>query len=110
MQVVKWGNGLALRLPAPVVEALQLIKKAMTSRFISPVSGFSKLRKSPVRKSCWSGCANIADVCLPTSSLTAWKSMKTDRPFFDANVQLYLLSEDNRKADRAESIIASATS
>ncbi|HEY8094888.1 MAG TPA: PIN domain-containing protein [Methylobacter sp.] len=33
--------------------------------------------------------------------------MKTDRPFFDTNVLLYLLSEDNRKADRAEAIIAS---
>jgi predicted nucleic acid-binding protein len=33
--------------------------------------------------------------------------MKTDRPFFDTNVLLYLLSEDNAKADRAEAIIAS---
>ncbi len=32
--------------------------------------------------------------------------MKTDRPFFDTDVLLYLLSEDNRKADRAEAIIA----
>jgi len=32
--------------------------------------------------------------------------MKTDRPFFDTNVLLYLLSDDNRKADRAEEIIA----
>ncbi|MGZ8152542.1 MAG: PIN domain-containing protein [Methylobacter sp.] len=32
--------------------------------------------------------------------------MKIDRPFFDTNVLLYLLSEDNRKADRAEAIIA----
>jgi predicted nucleic acid-binding protein len=32
--------------------------------------------------------------------------MKTDRPFFDTNVLLYLLSEDTRKADRAEAIIA----
>lgn len=32
--------------------------------------------------------------------------MKTDRPFFDTNVLLYLLSEDNRIADRAEVIIA----
>jgi len=32
--------------------------------------------------------------------------MKTDRPFFDTHVLLYLLSEDNRKADRAEAIIA----
>lgn len=31
--------------------------------------------------------------------------MKTDKPFFDTNVLLYLLSEDNRKADRAEAII-----
>lgn len=33
--------------------------------------------------------------------------MKIDRPFFDTNVLLYLLSEDDRKADRAEAIIAS---
>lgn len=33
--------------------------------------------------------------------------MKTDRPFFDTHVLLYLLSKDNRKADRAEAIIAS---
>jgi len=32
--------------------------------------------------------------------------MKTDRPFFDTNVLLYLLSEDSRKADRAEAIVA----
>jgi len=32
--------------------------------------------------------------------------MKTDRPFFDTNILLYLLSEDNLKADRAEAIIA----
>lgn len=32
--------------------------------------------------------------------------MKTDRCFFDTNILLYLLSEDNHKADRAEAIIA----
>jgi predicted nucleic acid-binding protein len=32
--------------------------------------------------------------------------MKIDRLFFDTNVLLYLLSEDNLKADRAEAIIA----
>jgi predicted nucleic acid-binding protein len=32
--------------------------------------------------------------------------MKNDKPFFDTNVLLYLLSEDNAKADRAEAIIA----
>ena len=32
--------------------------------------------------------------------------MKTDKPFFDSNVLLYLLSEDKHKADRAEAIIA----
>lgn len=32
--------------------------------------------------------------------------MKIDRPFFDTNILLYLLSEDNLKADRAETIIA----
>jgi predicted nucleic acid-binding protein len=32
--------------------------------------------------------------------------MKSDKPFFDTNVLLYLLSEDSRKADRAEAIMA----
>jgi len=32
--------------------------------------------------------------------------MKTAKPFLDTNVLLYLLSEDNQKADRAEEIIA----
>jgi predicted nucleic acid-binding protein len=32
--------------------------------------------------------------------------MKIGKPFFDTNILLYLLSEDNRKADRAEAIIA----
>jgi predicted nucleic acid-binding protein len=32
--------------------------------------------------------------------------MKNDKPFLDTNVLLYLLSEDNAKADRAEAIIA----
>ena len=32
--------------------------------------------------------------------------MKTAKSFLDTNVLLYLLSEDNQKADRAEEIIA----
>ena len=32
--------------------------------------------------------------------------MKTDKPFFDTNILLYLLSKDNRKADCAEVIIS----
>ncbi len=31
--------------------------------------------------------------------------MKTNKPFFDTNVLLYLLSEDARKANRAEAIV-----
>ena len=32
--------------------------------------------------------------------------MKSDKPFFDTNVLLYLLSEDSRKADRSEALMA----
>ncbi len=32
--------------------------------------------------------------------------MKTDKAFFDTNIVLYLLSENTRKADRAEAVIA----
>jgi predicted nucleic acid-binding protein len=31
--------------------------------------------------------------------------MKTDKAFFDTNIVLYLLSEDTRKADKAEAVI-----
>ena len=31
--------------------------------------------------------------------------MKNDKPFFDTNILLYLLSEDSRKADRVEAIM-----
>ncbi len=32
--------------------------------------------------------------------------MKEDKPFFDTNILLYLLSQDERKADRAEFLLA----
>ena len=35
MQVAKWGNSLAVRLPAAVVDALNS-RKAMRSKFMSP--------------------------------------------------------------------------
>jgi len=38
MQVAKWGNSLAIRLPAAVVEALEL-KEDIRSRFWSPAIG-----------------------------------------------------------------------
>jgi len=38
MQVAKWGNSLAIRLPAAVVEALEL-KEGIRSRFWSPAIG-----------------------------------------------------------------------
>lgn len=34
--------------------------------------------------------------------------MKTAKAFFDTNIVLYLLSEDARKADRAEAVIAAS--
>ena len=37
-----------------------------------------------------------------TSSLIAWKRMSVASPFIDTNVLLYLLSDDGKKADRAE--------
>jgi predicted nucleic acid-binding protein len=41
------------------------------------------------------------------SGSTAWKPMKKADNFFDTNVMLYLFSEDDIKADRAESIVSS---
>jgi antitoxin component of MazEF toxin-antitoxin module len=41
MQVAKWGNSLAVRLPKAIVDALEL-KRATTSKSPSPAIGSSK--------------------------------------------------------------------
>ena len=55
MQVTKWGNSLAVRLPATVVQALELRKESKSSC----MSWASALLRSPARRSpqsCLSGC------------------------------------------------------
>ena len=49
MQVAKWGNSLAVRLPAVVVEACGL-RKATRLRFTSPARVSSALRGSQAER------------------------------------------------------------
>jgi len=51
MQVSKWGNSLAVRLPASVVEILGL-RKVTTSKSTWRVHAYSRSRKSPEHASC----------------------------------------------------------
>ena len=106
MQVAKWGNSLAVRLPASVVEALDL-KPGDDIQIHVGATAPSRSRERPARANCSRGSASTGGDCQPTSSSTASSPMNGGDGFFDTNVLLYLLSADSAKADRAEELLAS---
>jgi hypothetical protein len=76
------------------------------SKFILSENGFSKSKKNPALRNYWADCINTADACRRISNATAWKHLRTTKPFFETNALLYLLSAHARKADQAEAILA----
>ncbi len=74
MRVSKWGNSLAVRLPAVLVQALDL-KEGRGLIFTSWVSGPLRSAKSQTSKHCLPGCTNSVGVYLRTLNLTACKPM-----------------------------------
>jgi antitoxin component of MazEF toxin-antitoxin module len=84
MQVAKWGNSLAVRLPSAVVEALGLKEGDDIEIRIAGNREFEVARdRSKERR--WRGYAVCVVRCLPVSPSAAKKRMN-DRPFFDANM------------------------
>ncbi len=57
MKVARWGNSLALRLPAAVVEALALKEGDDVQVDVADAAHLTVAR-SPTGPSCWPGCAN----------------------------------------------------
>ncbi len=74
MQVFRWGNSLAVRLPAAVAEVPGL-KEATTSRSRSPSSGTTGSRSDSRRATMtfFNACVRCAAACRPTSSSTGRK-------------------------------------
>jgi predicted nucleic acid-binding protein len=113
MQVAKWGNSLAVRLPAAaVVEALETCEEGDDIEIEVAGARAFAIRKEPDgRASCWPGCGRFAAGCPPISRSSGWKPMRGTEAFFDTNVLLYLLSgRFAAKADRAEAVLAGAAS
>jgi antitoxin component of MazEF toxin-antitoxin module len=102
LKVAKWGNCLAIRLPAVVVERLAS-RRATRLKSMSPMASGLVLHAGPGATSCWSACAPFAVVCLPISSSIGMMQMPAS--FFDTNVLLYLASGDAAKADLAEAAV-----
>jgi antitoxin MazE len=102
MQVAKWGNSLAVRLPAALVEALELKEGDEIEIHVADARRFGVAR---------TGRAELL------RRLRAFRGrlpadFKFDRDgrmpagFFDTNVLVYLASIDAAKADRAEAAVA----
>lgn len=83
MKVAKWGNSLALRLPAVVVEALKLKPGDEIEIHVVDNRRFGVAPK-PARDRLLNVFAPSAAVSLPTSSLIGMTQMPAS--FFDRNV------------------------
>ena len=106
MQVAKWGNSLAIRLPQAVVKALKLKEGDKIEITIAGTRRFEVARDRS-REQALARPASIAVVYRPGSSLIETRRMRAAEIFFDTNVLLYLLSENAGKADRAEKLLSS---
>ncbi|HSE76071.1 MAG TPA: AbrB/MazE/SpoVT family DNA-binding domain-containing protein [Dongiaceae bacterium] len=72
MQVAKWGNSLAVRLPASVVKALQLGEGDDIEIQVAGARSFG-IAKGPERASSWLASASTAGGCRDRSSSTGSK-------------------------------------
>ena len=106
MQVAKWGNSLAVRLPAAVVEALDLKEGDQVEIQVAGRNAFEVSKAPGSTRTRSPGCASSAAGCPPLSGSTAWRRMSAAETFFDTNVLLYLLSAEQAKAERAEELLA----
>eukprot|EP01037_Dinobryon_pediforme_P010872 gene10871-10953_t len=90
--VAKWGNSLAVRLPAAVVEALELKEGDDIEIHVADARSFEVARK-PSREEL-------------LNRLRAFRGrLPADFRFFDTNVLVYLASDDEPKANRAEELL-----
>jgi len=105
MQVSKWGNSLAVRLPATVVDALGLKEGDQIEIQIAAKHTFA-VAKAPGTRELLRGCVSSAEDCPRRSSSIVSKRMSEAEPFFDTSVLLYLLSGDTAKADRVETLLS----
>jgi predicted nucleic acid-binding protein len=103
MQVAKWGNSLAVRLPSAVVEALKL-KKGTRSKFGSQGIASSKSVAITVNSAHWRNCDSFADHCHRVSRLVENSCMNA-RPFFDTTVLVYVVAQHDERTAASEALL-----
>jgi len=107
MQVAKWGNSLAVRLPAAVVEALELKEGDEIEIQVADARQFGvarKPRRDELLRRLRAFCGHLPpDFKFDRDEANA-------RYFFDTSVLIYVASGDAAKADRAEAAIAAGGS
>ena len=105
MQVSKWGNSLAVRLPAVVVEALGLKEGDQVEIQVAGKKTF-EVTRAPSARELLARLRKFRGRLPPRSSSTDSRPMSAADAFFDTSVLLYLLSNDTQKADRVETLLA----
>ncbi len=80
MQVAKWGNSLAVRLPGAVVEALKLKEGDNIEIEIAGARRF-EIRKAPGARELLARLRKYRGACLPISSLTESTPMPAAETF-----------------------------
>jgi predicted nucleic acid-binding protein len=97
MQIAKWGNSLAVRLPQSVVDALKLKEGDQIEIQVMGARAL-EVEKKPAPRELLTRLRKLRGR-LPAG-------FKPRRPFFDTNVIVYLMSGEPAKASKAESLIA----
>ena len=93
MQVAKWGNSLAIRLPRSVVEVLGLKEGDSIEIHVADRRSFA-IEKAPTSKQLLERLRKYRGRLPAGSDSIAWKPMSEADSFLETNVLLYLLSKD----------------
>ena len=104
MQVSKWGNRLAIRLPSEVVEALNL-KEGDQIEIGLPARGNLECAAILPGSGRWTVCG----VCVVLYRRDLYSTGKRPMPakdFFDTNVLIYAVGKDDPRASQAEALLA----
>jgi len=110
MQVAKWGNSLAVRLPSSLVEALELREGDDIEIVIDAPRTFA-VRRKPGADALLERLRQFrGKSCHRTSGSAGTRRMSGGKTsiFVDSNVMLYLLSGDAARADCSESLLRQA--
>ncbi len=102
MRIAKWGDSLAVRLPAAVVEELEL-KEGDEIEIQAAVERQLTIARKPGREDLLAGCMRSGVGSPLVSSSTVTRQMPNS--FFDTNVIIYAASADPLKAAKAAQLI-----